>query len=215
MKKIKICLDNQFKDVECEKLWTENGTILYNDYHHMYFTMDGVELPSVSSLTSLIKNYHPDFDEIDSIRGKYAHEAMTLIDLDKLDENELDETLIPYVEGYRNFLTSVEYLPLSNEEAVYHKELQYAGRLDKTGMLNDKPVIIDIKTTVSSLSPPKTTKLQLSAYKIAKHCSDFYDLYALVINQKGKFKLHKFDDDCYDIVYSLSKLYYWKKKEKI
>jgi len=125
--------------------------------------------------------------------GSAVHRACELLDLDTLDEDELDEQIVPYLEGYKQFL--VDHRPEWEqiETIVFDPRAWYAGTLDRAGVLNGAPVVCDLKTSAVVAS---YAGIQLWAYAAA---ADTYasltppDLVVLQL-RKGDYRLHRFDD---------------------
>ena len=81
-------------------------------------------------------------------RGKYIHKATELYDRDELDEDRLDPQIRPYLEAYVKFKSDTGFLVRLIEHKLYHPQYLFAGRIDRTGILNGVEDLIDIKSGV-------------------------------------------------------------------
>ena len=147
-------------------------TLEFDPEKHVY-SMDGVAVPSVTQI--LKESGISDFSGIDgdtlmhaARRGTLVHSACHYFDDGDLDYHDLDEEIKPYVDAWEKFTKENECKFFSIEEQVHHPAYNYAGRLDRYGIVNNDYVTIDIKT--GSLYPE--TALQLAAYKEALMASD-------------------------------------------
>lgn len=130
---------------------------------HKYF-WDGQPVPSVTTLLSPLY----DFSFVDAgvlkrsaDLGTACHLACELYDSDDLDESSLDPTVTPFLDGWIKFRKEREFTPILTEQQVFHPQLRYAGTLDRTGVIEGKEGVIDIKTGATT-SP--IHGIQLAAY---------------------------------------------------
>jgi len=79
-------------------------------------------------------------------RGKYIHKATELYDRDELDEDRLDPQIRPYLDAYVKFKEDTGFLVRLIEHKLFHPQHKYAGRIDRTGILNGVEDLIDIKS---------------------------------------------------------------------
>lgn len=126
--------------------------IEYNDERHEY-KIDGVIVPSV---TQVIAPLSPDFSFVDaevmeraSNFGRAVHAACEQDDNGDLDENALDENLVPRLVAWRLFKKECGVVIDSNEEIVFSRKHRVAGRLDRRVKIDRKEAIVDIKTCTS------------------------------------------------------------------
>lgn len=100
-------------------------------------------------------------------RGTAVHTATELDDLEVLDEDTLDDDLMPYLEAWRRFRSDTNFLPERIESVVAHPKLKYAGTLDRTGRIRwrraNRLALVDVKTG----APSRGTALQTAAYQAA------------------------------------------------
>ena len=84
----------------------------------------------------------------------------------------------------------------------------YAGTIDRTGRLNSKKVLIDIKTG----SPHPATDIQLAAYEELLD-GGAEEVYALYLRDNGSYSLiKKRDNKNFAVFRSALHLYYYKKE---
>lgn len=128
------------------------------------YRWDGEVVPSVTQLLRPLMDFshvRPDVLDAAAAFGTAVHKACELADLDQLDEDELDPALAPYLAGWRKFCREHECRWDAIERTVFHKDLRYAGTLDRAGQVDGAHSIVDIKSG-SALMP--TTGPQLAAY---------------------------------------------------
>lgn len=137
--------------------------IEFDPVAHRY-TADGVTIPSV---TSIIKDlgllpWYPE-DPKYRARGDAVHLACELFDTDVLDRDTTDPAILQYLAGYETFKSESGFHPLHLEQVVYSQKHSFAGTMDRYGLLDGEPVILDIK----SGEVPSSTALQTAGYAVA------------------------------------------------
>jgi len=162
--------------------------VIFEAKGHKYFTdKDRIELPSVTAILSdmgfIDKSFFTDYG---CTRGKFVHLACELEDRGELDEETLDSALLPYLKAWRSFKRDTGFIIDAIEKPVCSLVYNFAGTLDRTGMLNGAPAILDIKS--GAVSP--WTALQLSAYEIAENKR--LKRFAVQLMETGKYKLHTY-----------------------
>lgn len=96
--------------------------------------------------------------------GRNVHEACHLLNRGELDEQELDQLLLPYVRSWQGFLEASGAVVLASEQMVYHAGYGYAGTLDVIADWKGQ-ALIDIKSTAAV---PRTVGPQTAAYAEAR-----------------------------------------------
>ena len=95
-------------------------------------------------------------------RGKRVHEACCLVDNGTIDEYEVGEDLVGYVDSYRAAIA--KYLPdvtwTHSEHRLLDAQRVVAGTIDRGGLLKGQPIIADIKSGDTGAE----TALQTAAY---------------------------------------------------
>lgn len=152
------------------------------DDPHIYL-VDGVKFPSVTEIIGAVLSkgrfdfVKPDVLERARIRGQRVHKACHYLDEDDLDWEEWaefdmarsaegDEPILPRVRSYQLWKDETGFIPMENEKIVAHKELGYAGTLDKKGLLFGELTIVDLKS--GEVGPE--TAIQTAGYAIADGC---------------------------------------------
>lgn len=126
----------------------------FNAENHTY-TDGGILIPSVTTVMDLIHNYCGIPEKIlerASERGTAVHLATELYDEGRLDMGSLSDEILGYVMGWMKFKSDTGFQPEMIEYRVYSKKHRYAGTLDRTGLINGKLAIIDVKTTAQFYS---------------------------------------------------------------
>lgn len=135
-------------------------------------------------------------------RGQAVHEACWFLDQDDLDEESLDEEIVPYVEAYRRFLreANVEIVEIEQPRMTRLGSTWFAGRPDRVVRIKRRgrwsdPSPLDLKATVE-MAP--AVGLQVAGYGLlmqqpAKALpSPRTRLLALQLQHDGTFRLHDF-----------------------
>lgn len=140
-------------------------------------------------------------------RGTAVHTATQLDDEDDLDEDTLDEQLLGYLEGWREFRRISGFEPTLIEQTVADPLLGYAGTLDRVGMMGGRLVLIDIKTG----SVPKWAGPQTGAY--GRLILKPVDRYVVRLEDTGRYSLTPFTDrgDADTFLHALG-VVHWKRR---
>lgn len=117
------------------------------DRHEYRF--NGVVVPSVTQILAPLSNFefvNPEVLAAAQAFGTAVHRACELDDLHQLDEDALDENLMPYLQGWRMFMTEHACRWEAVELRVYHHAMGYAGTLDRVGYVDGDRSMVDIKS---------------------------------------------------------------------
>lgn len=131
---------------------TPDGFTRSSDKHY-HGVMGGheVKYPRVTSILDRFygdwKRYvNPETMENNRQFGNHVHAACELLDAWTLNLNTLDANLKPCVSAWEKFKDEKKVEIWHSEIIVYSKRFRYAGRLDRTGLVDGVPSVIDIKT---------------------------------------------------------------------
>lgn len=190
--------------------------LLFDEVAHAY-SLNGKTLPSVTQLLKLVTagmfdNIPEDVLEHKRQIGVAVHKACELLDQDDLDEESLSPVLVGYVDAYKRFKTETNFEVILNERKIIHKSLNYAGTLDRMGILNKKKVIVDLKTS-AVLSD--WVGLQLAGYGMAltSHTNEQYKRCALQLKPDGTYRFKEYSDSLdLPTFQSIVTVYNWQKK---
>ena len=168
------------------------ANLIFFDEGHRY-TVDGVEVPSVSEVTRfLAREVYSDVNQtaLDAAatRGTNVHKATEA--LDKFGQVEVDDEALPYLKAYVAFRKE-QNPEWEKIEWPVNNGLLYAGTIDRYGLLGDRHVILDIKTTARIDRPHKVvyTAAQ-NLYRMAiqeKHAVDA--IVILQLKKDGTYKM--------------------------
>lgn len=135
--------------------------------NHIY-RLDGVIVPSVSEVLrfasrELYGSTSVQALEIAADRGTRVHAATEA--LDRNGTADIDPDIEPYVRAYAQFLKQNKVKWDMIEAQIIGKNREYAGTLDRLGLVNGKEVLMDIKTTKTITARHKRLyATQLTAY---------------------------------------------------
>ena len=128
------------------------------------YRLGGVRMPSVTQILDPLQ-------ELDGIPrhileaaaafGTNVHLACHLLNQGVLDEDALDPALVPYLTGWRTFLSDVSGVVIGSEVRVINRQLRYAGTLDSLVRIKGVTELVDIKATAAI---PRTVGPQTAAY---------------------------------------------------
>lgn len=173
------------------------ANLLFFDQGHKY-TLDGEELPSVSEICRFlsreiygdVSQYHLDHA---AERGTAIHKACEA--LDKFGSVDVQDDILPYVQAYLTFRKEHKAEWDKIEYTTYHKELGYAGTLDRLGKLDGKASILDIKTSYTIHNPMASAQLNLYRKMMEANGYKVEALYILHLKKDGTYKLKQFEFD--------------------
>lgn len=126
--------------------------LTYDDESHSY-QLDGRPVPSVTEIVSLItaKKYsetNPAMMAQAQRRGAEVHELCEMLDYSvEPEELDISPDLVGYVNAYLTFLR--DYRPEWEYVEKQVSTIDYAGRVDRIGIIDGKRTIVDIKTTAT------------------------------------------------------------------
>lgn len=127
--------------------------------------------------------------------GTAAHAACWFADIDDLNWDTLDLEVEPYVRAWLKFRNETDFIP----ELIEHRGiasvggLQYGYTLDRTGLFQGKPTLIEIKCTANvevSWAP------QTAAYEMARRADGDVARYRMAVHLRpnGNYGLVPFRD---------------------
>lgn len=132
-------------------VFTEDG--------HVY-SENGLVVPSVTQVCESVGLYSLNGIPKDSLEyksglGTEAHAVCALLDRgENLDEYEIDERILPYVDSYREFKAVQKWTPYLIEHGPFiadvHK-MPVGFRLDRVGLLNGQETVAELKCTSADL----------------------------------------------------------------
>lgn len=167
--------------------------LLFYDTEHKY-EVDGVKLPSVSEILRFMsRDIYGDVNQytLDTAaeRGTQIHKATEM--LDKLGEAEIDDEYAPYLNAYIQFLREHAVQWTQIERRMYHPGKGYAGTIDRFGLVDGAPTLLDIKS-VSSVKKT-VVKAQLNGYEDMRRANGMdvaQRLCCLHLKRDGKYTLY-------------------------
>lgn len=194
--------------------------VQFDEATHTY-TLDGVELPSVTHIIRYLavdkaNNADMNMALIARERGSAVHEATVMYDYSGEIPDDFPAEYAPYLEAYVQFCrdykpqwTLIEHAMGSN--AYY---MGYAGTLDRFGLIDGEYAILDIKTSYKVDMPSLSAQLAAYMSLLYKEYSKEYppakwdailekglNLYGLQLMRNGKYRLYKCDESVGDILF--------------
>lgn len=175
------------------------------------YRLDGELIPSVSELLKPLTeagyaNINPAVLAEAARRGTEVHEATESIDYG-LDPEDISPDIFPYLDAYCAFLRDYRPEWYGIEDMVcgsYTSSwggVEYAGTIDRWGMIDGKMSVLDIKTVQAPSTRQKvTTAVQTYAYARALHqmgkAEQYSNLYALYLKKDGTYNLVDLREFC-------------------
>jgi hypothetical protein len=157
---------------------------------------DGVIVPSVTQVLTLagisdVSGIPFHILEKASQIGTAVHQACEFLDQDDLSLESLDEQIVGYVAAYQKFRQETEFKPELIEHRIIarYNGLKYGMCVDRTGLLNDKPTVLDLKT---SSKKQASWAIQTAAYAIGLDAE--YERGVVHLAKDGTYKLIPYDD---------------------
>lgn len=154
---------------------SETPGLVFEPGPHRY-TVGGHELPSVTRICGVVGEMYRGVPnaalEAARDRGEAVHYATELHDLGELDEAPVPESIVPYLQAYKDFRRETGFEPTAIEMRVWHPALRYAGTLDRVGHFTRLKGIragweclVDLKATYSVMPQVHVqTALYAAAY---------------------------------------------------
>lgn len=201
----------------------KRSKVQFDEATHTY-TLDGVELPSVTHIIRYLavdkaKNADPNMAMIARERGSVVHEATVMYDYSGEIPDDFPVEYAPYLEAYVQFVRDYKPQWILTEHAMGSNAMGmgYAGTLDRFGLIDGEYAILDIKTSykvdMPSLSAQLTAYLSLLYKEYSPAIWDEIlkkglNLYGLQLMRDGKYRLYKCDESVGDILFqSCLKIY--------
>ena len=171
----------------------------FNAELHEY-RIDGKLVPSVTQicapLTALdMGKLNPSVIQQAASRGTIIHELTELVDYGAAPEDlDIYPDLSGYLTAYLRFLR--DYTPVWNriEYRLASETDGFAGTLDRMGVIDGRPCIVDVKTASAPSRPTKVSWVtQLSGYR--RLCNNAtLERYVLLLKPDGKYTLYNAAD---------------------
>lgn len=189
--------------------------LTFDEEHHTYW-LGPIRVPNVTEIISPLVDLSkaPAFMvEYKKMLGTAVHKACELYDMGVLDETQLDERIIPYLEGWKQF--HFDYKPefIAIEERVLSLDPLYAGTLDRVAVIDDTLTTIDIKTS-ARLYP--SVAIQLTAYQYAQNGATD-SLWAVQLKPNGTYHIERYDSNAtalMDVFRACLAVHNWKEQSR-
>lgn len=190
--------------------------LTFDDGPHIY-RLDGVEIPSVTSLMEpLSRSEYAKIDahtlERAAKRGTSVHFAIENWLKFGIDDSEPE--FHGYMDAFLDWYEKFNPEIIGSEVRVYHKLFRYAGTIDILAKIGGKVTLIDTKTTSRLIE--KNCRVQTEGY--AQACSShgfaIEDKHILLLNAKGQWKYPQYpakDAEAWRVMTSLKTIYDFQK----
>lgn len=162
---------------------------------HQYYLGER-ELLSVTTVLKMAGVLDPRrYTDFARDRGRLVHQALEWFDVGDLDEDGLDDRLVPYLEAWKAFLRESGFVVASTERRLYSEPRGIAGTVDRVGTLKGRPTVIDLKTG----GPERWHALQVAAYASMVREADGVPLAKIqracvYLTHDGRYRLEMHDD---------------------
>lgn len=191
--------------------------LLFFDQGHKY-TLDGVELPSVSELCRFLSREvygtvaQYTLDQA-AERGTKVHKACEALDV--YGKVEVSEDFLPYVNAYLQFRREHDVQWNMVECSIAHQSERYAGTVDRYGALDGVKVLVDLKTTYTVHKRLAIAQLNLYRWMIEAEGHPVEKQYILHLKKDG-YKLVEIEknDDVPRALLTLHRLMEKKRRKK-
>jgi hypothetical protein len=130
------------------------------------YVIGGIRWPSVTEVLHLagLVDYSAIREEVlenARERGRDVHAYLHGVEMGVLGGLTPDPRVQPYVDGYSRFRDDKKFEILTVEQVVINETHQYAGMLDRTGMMDGSKTLLDLKA-VAKVQPESA--LQTAGY---------------------------------------------------
>lgn len=194
------------------------------------YRWDGIVVPSVTQIlegAGLKPPYAGDGSA--AKRGTRVHELLEAYDKGTLDYAAWQqyEAMLPperrlqaYLGAYLQFCRDAKVEWTYIEHQMYSQKYSVAGTMDRLGLVNGYPAVVDYKTT-SGVPPTKATAAQIAGYHIlfseetdGMIDSRHFKRFALALRGDGNYKLIEYDNPAdYAAFKSAATLYHWTRQK--
>lgn len=161
--------------------------LMFFDHGHKY-TLDGVELPSVSELCRFISReiygtvaqYTLDMA---ADRGTRVHKATEALDV--YGKVEVTDDIAPYVQAYLKFRQEHDIKWNMVERSMANQKERYAGTIDRYGELDGAKSLVDLKTSYTVHKRLAIAQLNLYRWMIEEEGHAVEKQYILHLTKDG------------------------------
>lgn len=161
--------------------------LMFFDHGHKY-TLDGVELPSVSELCRFISReiygtvaqYTLDMA---ADRGTMVHKATEALDV--YGKVEVTDDIAPYVQAYLNFRQEHDIKWNMVERSMANQKERYAGTIDRYGELDGAKSLVDLKTSYTVHKRLAIAQLNLYRWTLEEEGHAVEKQYILHLTKEG------------------------------
>lgn len=189
-------------------------TLSFNKETHTYM-YDNVKVPSVTTILKPIVDFSKvpvHTLELASRFGTAVHLACEYDDKGTLKEDELSDSLKPYLNAWRKFSADHKVKWDKIEDIVFDKKLFYAGCPDRLGRVKGISTTVDIKSCFElhpSVGP------QLAAYQKASTVKTLQRM-AVLLRADGTYETKTYSDpNDWGIFCNLLASYPWCKSHNL
>jgi len=171
-----------------------SSELIFDEEEHKYTVGERV-LPSVTGLMGDFGIVNTEWYGYQArVRGTHVHKATEYYDEGDLNYEALDPIVKPFVDAYIKFSKESGVTLEHSELRMYDHLNWYAGTLDRTGFINGKRILFDIKTGTM----PNWVHIQLAAYKRLLECHErrlgiykpVMEFYALQLRKDGTYRFN-------------------------
>lgn len=147
--------------------------------------------------------------------GTKVHRLLELEDKGILDQATVDPLIAPVLEAWRKFKADqkVEFFQDWIERPTFHGLFRYGVTPDRVGLVDRKPVCIEIKTTstITNAVALQTVAQKMAYEDITKKA--VVKRMAVQLKQDGRYKVYEFKEPGDQFVWiGAVNLWWWKKK---
>jgi hypothetical protein len=160
-----------------------NNALSFDPATHQY-RVDGETILSVTQILKACGIIDDTWYTKESAqRGQAVHLATQLFDESDLDWDSVSPEITGYLDAYRKFRQEVIFEVDMIEQPIYSATYRFAGTPDRTGILNGKNVVIDIKSGQKA----KWHRLQTAGYALLLDRP--VERYVLYLLKTGSYRL--------------------------
>lgn len=185
---------------------TTNGTGLaaaaprleFEEASHTY-TLEGRPIPSVTQILAetgfcdWLTRVPPTVLAKATHRGRAVHRAAQLYDERRLDYATVAPDLHGYLWAYELWIQESGFRPRLIEHRFHHPVYQYAGTLDREGVLgSDDEAVVDLKTGLMNRFRMSAAALQLAAYLHSLEKPLLRRRLALELRVDGSYRVYEY-----------------------
>ena len=179
--------DTTAKVLDLPELTFEEGPHIYR--------LNGVEIPSVSTLMAPLKNVcyaGVGAKTLENAANKGTSVHNSIENWIKFGIEDVPKEHMGYFNAFMEWWNRYKPIVLASEMKVYHKLLQYGGTIDLLCIIGDMVTLVDFKTTYNLIEMSCGVQLEAYSQALSSHGIEIQKKHILHMKKDGKWAFPEF-----------------------